>query len=87
MGFPGGSVVKKKKKKKILLPVQGTWVWPLSQEIPLEKEMQPTPAFLPGESHVQRSLAGYSPWGCKELAMTEQLSTTANDMLRAEMRS
>ena len=25
----------------------------------------PTPVFLPGESHGQRSLAGYSPWGCK----------------------
>ena len=29
---------------------------------------------LPGESHGQRSLAGYSPWGCKELDMTEGLS-------------
>ena len=28
---------------------------------------QPTPLFLPGKSHGQRSLAGYSPWGCKEL--------------------
>ena len=32
---------------------------------------QPTPVFLPGESHGQRSLAGYSPWGSKELDMTE----------------
>ena len=30
---------------------------------PLEKEMAPTPVFLPGESHGQKSLAGYSPWG------------------------
>ena len=30
-----------------------------------------TPVFLPGESHGQRSLAGYSPWGRKELDMTE----------------
>ena len=30
-----------------------------------------TPAFLPGESHGQRSLAGYSSWGCKESNMTE----------------
>jgi len=36
---------------------------------------QPTPVFLPGEFHGQRSLAGYSPWGRKELDMTEQLST------------
>ena len=27
--------------------------------------------FLPEESHGQRSLVGYSPWGCKELDMTE----------------
>ena len=35
----------------------------------------PTPVFMPGESHAQRSLVGYSPWGHKELDMTEQLST------------
>ena len=29
------------------------------------------PIFFPGESHGQRSLAGYSPWGCKELDVTE----------------
>ena len=32
---------------------------------------QPTPVFLPGKSHGQRSLEGYSLWGCKELDMTE----------------
>ena len=37
--------------------------------------VQPTPVFLPGESHGQRSLMGYSPWGRKELDMTEWLST------------
>ena len=42
------------------------------QEDPLEK--QPTPVFLPGEFHGQRSLAGYSPWGSKELDTTEQLT-------------
>ena len=30
-----------------------------------------TPVFLPGESNGQRSLAGHSPWGCKELDVTE----------------
>ena len=35
---------------------------------------QPTPVFLPGESHGQRSLAGYSPWSCKKSGMTEQLT-------------
>jgi len=36
--------------------------------------MQPTPVFLPGESHGKRSLVGYSPWGCKESETTEQLT-------------
>ena len=31
---------------------------------------KPTPVFLPGKFHGQRSLVGYSPWGCKELDMT-----------------
>ena len=41
----------------------------------LEEDMQPTSVFLPGESHGQRSLVGYSPWGCKELDMTEHTRT------------
>ena len=32
--------------------------------------------FLPGESHGQRSLVGYSPWGCKQSDTTEQLTLT-----------
>ena len=43
-------------------------------KIPWRREWQPTPVILPGESHGQRSLVGYSPWGCKELDMTEQLT-------------
>ena len=35
---------------------------------------QPTPVFLPRKFHGQRSLVGYSPWGCKESDTTEQLS-------------
>ena len=34
-------------------------------EDPLKRKWQPTPVFLPGKSHGQRSLAGYSPWGCR----------------------
>ena len=41
----------------------------LGQEDPLKKE--PTPVFLPGKSHGQRSLVGYSPWGHKESVRTE----------------
>ena len=43
----------------------------LGQEDPLEKEWQPTLVFLPGKSHGQRSLVGYTPWDCKELDKTE----------------
>ena len=38
-----------------------SWV----RKIPWRRKRQPTPVVLPGESHGQRSLAGYSPWGCK----------------------
>ena len=44
----------------------------LGWEDPLEKEMQPIPVFLPGKYHGERSLAGCSPWGCKELGRTEK---------------
>ena len=62
-------------KVKNLLAVQETWVWSLVRKILLRREWQPTPVFLPWESHGQRSLAGCSPWGHKELDMTEWLST------------
>ena len=52
---------------KSLPAMQETWVQSLDQEDPLEKrEWQPTPVFLPGESHGQRSPVGCSPWGRKE---------------------
>ena len=51
---------------------QETWVQSLGWEDPLEEAMQPTPVFLPGESHGQRSLVGHSPWGHKELGTTEE---------------
>ena len=43
-------------------------------KIPLSKEWKPTPVFLPGDSHGQRSLEGYSPQGCKESDTTERLT-------------
>ena len=42
----------------------------------LRRKWQPTPVFLPGESHGQRSLVGYSLWGCKGLNTTERLTHT-----------
>ena len=44
---------------------------PWVRKIPWSRAWQPTPVFLPGESHGQRSLAGYSPWGHKESDVTE----------------
>ena len=49
---------------------------PWVRKIPWRREWQPTPVFLPGESHGQSSLVGYSPWGHKELDMTERLTHT-----------
>ena len=63
-----------KKKKRICpqcrRPRFNSWVG----KIPWRREWPLTPVSLLGESHGQRSLAGYSPWGCKELDMTDQLS-------------
>ena len=59
---------------KNLPAVQETWIQSLGQEDPWRRKWQPTPVFLPGKCHGQRSLAGYSPWGCKESDMTYQLS-------------
>ena len=55
--------------------MQETRVLSLGLEDPLEKERAVHSVFLPGEFHGQRSLAGYSPWSCKELDITEQLNT------------
>ena len=63
-GFPGGSTVKNPPA------MQGTRVQSLGQEDPWRTKWQPTPEFLPGKSHGQRSLAGYSSWGGKESDMT-----------------
>ena len=56
---------------KSLPAMQETWIQSLCQEDPLEKAWQPTPTSLLGESHGQRILVGYSPWGRKESDMTK----------------
>ena len=43
----------------------------------LNQKWQFTPVLLPGKSHGQRSLVGYSPWGRKELDTTERLHFTS----------
>ena len=66
---------------KSLPAVQETPIQPLGQENPLEKEMATVPVFLPGKSHGQRSLAGYSPWGRKESDTTEWLHFTLRGII------
>ena len=56
MSFPGSSVVKN-------LPANAGDMG----LIPWRRKWQPTPVFLPGKSHGQRSLASYSPWGHKRV--------------------
>ena len=55
--------------------VQEKWVQSLGWEHPWRRKWQPTTVFLPGKFHGQRSLMGYTPWGCKELGTTEHTHT------------
>ena len=48
---------------------------PWIRKIPWRRKWLPSPVFLPGKFHGQRSLAGYSPWGRRESDMTEQLTS------------
>ena len=66
-GFPDGSDSKESTYDVgdlVLIPGLGRRDW------------LPTPVFLAGEFHGQRSLVGSSPWGCKELDVTERLTHT-----------
>ena len=65
--FPGGSDGKES-ACQCKRPRSNPWV----RKIPCRREWQPTPVFLPGEFHGQRSPAGYSPCGHKEWDTTEQ---------------
>ena len=64
--YPDGSVVKNPPANARRCGFD-PWVG----KIPWRRKWQPSPVFLPGESPGQRSLSGYSPWGCKESDMTE----------------
>ena len=61
------SVCQRRRRRRLRFD---SWV----RKMPWRMEWQPTLVFLPGKSHGQRSLAGYSPWGCKDLDKTEWLS-------------
>ena len=70
LGFPGGTDGKESACQAGDLgsiPGLGRFPW--------RREWLPTPVFLPGESHGQRSLVGFSPWGCRvrhDLATEQQ---------------
>ena len=66
--FPGGSVVKNLPE---IQEQQEAWFILWVGKIPWRRAWQPILVFLPGESHGQRSLAGYSPCGHKESDTTE----------------
>ena len=71
MGFPDRSVV----KNPPTYQCRGCRRYGFSPWVGMawyaRRAWQPTPVFLPGESYGQRSLVGYSPWGCKESDMTD----------------
>ena len=56
--------------------MQETQAQSLGWEDPPEEGIATTPVLLPGETHGQRSLAGYSPWGPKEVDTTEAAEHT-----------
>ena len=62
------------KQERICLQCKRPRFHPWVRKIPWRREQQPIPVFLPGESHGQRSLAGYSPWVHKESDTTKQLT-------------
>ena len=57
---------------------QETQVWYLVGKTTWRKKWQPTPVFLLGELHGQRSLAGYSPWDGKDSDTTGWLTLSSN---------
>ena len=61
------------RQERICLQCRGPRFDPWVGKISWRREWLPTLVFLPGKSHGQRSLVGYSPWGRKESDMTEQL--------------
>ena len=63
------------KQERIHLQCRKTRFDPWVGKIPWRRKWRPTPVFLPGQSHGQRSLAGYSPWVANSRTWLRQLST------------
>ena len=71
---------------KKLPAMRETWD-PWVGKIPWKRELLPTPVFLPGEFHRQRSLTDYNPWGPKGSDTTEGLSLSLSGTLGASQVS
>ena len=64
----------------------GVYLW--VRKIPWKRTRQPAPVVLPGKSHGQRSLAGYSPGDCKEPDMKlKRLSTHPHELFNPTLCS
>ena len=70
-GFPGGA-----SGKELTCQCKRLGFHPWVGKIPWRRECLPTPVFSPGKSHGQRSLVGYSPWGCRVRAYWNDLAHT-----------
>ena len=81
MSFPSDPVVKNSPAS-----AEETWVQPLSWEDTLEKEMAPTPVFLPEESHGQRILA-YSPQVHKQSDTAEATEHVCTNILGVQIQN
>ena len=68
------------------LQCRGPGFSPWVRKIPWRRKWQPTPVLLlPGKSHGQRSLVGWSPWGCKEWDRTERLALLPSFILQISL--
>ena len=72
--------------ERICLQCRRPWFDPWVRTILWRREWLPTPLSLPGESHAQKSLAGYSPWGQKEHDRTEQLILSLIEGIREYLK-
>ena len=63
------------------------WVQSCVGKIPWRRAWQSTPAFLPRESHGQRSLADYSPWSCKESDTCTAQHSTAHTYIKPNSKA
>ena len=80
--FPGGS-----DGKASVYKAGDPGLSPGFGKIPWRRKWQSIPVLLPGKSHGQRSLVGYSLWGRKELDMTERLSAVATGLEKVSFHS